>query len=187
MTWKEGFALRRPYFILAAAVVLLDQASKLAAEAWLRGRGPVVVIPGFFNLIYSRNRGGLFGYFANLPESIRVGLLTALPLVVIVAVSLYLVKTDEPDRSTLAGLGLIVGGASGNLIDRLVRGEVVDFFDAYVSSPGLAAWFREHLHQTHWPTFNLADSAIVIATALLILDVLRPDRKKAPGDASHPA
>jgi len=95
----------------------------------------------------------------------------------------YLAKTDEPDRSTKVGLALILGGAVGNLVDRVTRGEVVDFLDVYASHPGLASWLESRFGTAHWPTFNVADSAIVVGASLLILDVLRPER--APGRASE--
>lgn len=187
MTLRESFAARRGYFLAAAIVVVADQASKIAADLWLRGHGQVSVIPGFFNLWYSRNRGGLFGYFSGLHDPLRIVLLTGLPLAAIVIIALFLAKTDEPDRSTLFGLALILGGATGNLIDRVARGEVVDFLDVYASYPPLADWFIARFGQSHWPTFNLADSAIVIGSCLLLLDVFRPDRKKVSTDASDSA
>lgn len=187
MTLRESFAARRGYFLAAAIVVVADQASKVAADLWLRGHGQVALIPGLFNLWYSRNRGGLFGYFAGLQDPLRIALLTGLPLAAIVIIAVFLAKTDEPDRSTLFGLALILGGAAGNLIDRVARGEVVDFLDVYASPPRMAEWFIARFGQNHWPTFNLADSAIVVGSCLLILDVLRPDRKKVASDASDPA
>jgi signal peptidase II len=180
MTFLSDVARRRGYFALAALVLVADQASKLAADALLRGRAPVRVIPGFFNLWYSRNRGGLFGYFATWEDPWRTVLLTVLPLLAIAAIAVFLAKTDEPDGRTLSGLGAILGGATGNLIDRAVRGEVVDFLDAYVSHPGAAQWLTDRFGTTHWPTFNLADSAIVVGAGLLLLDLFRPERAARP-------
>jgi signal peptidase II len=186
MSLRRSFAARRGYFALAAGVFILDQLSKLASDYWLRGRPPVAILPGWFNLVYSRNRGGLFGYFGAWPEPWRTVTLTAIPLVAVVAIALFLARTDEPDRSTLAGLAMILGGAAGNLLDRVVRSEVVDFLDVYVSSPGLAEWFLDKFGTAHWPTFNLADSAIVVGSCLLILDIFRPEPKpRADADATQ--
>ena len=180
MTLLEAIGMRRGYFGMAAAVLLLDQASKIAADQFLRGLGPVAVIPGFFNLWYSRNRGGLFGYFAGWPDPWRTVLLTVFPLLAVGAIVVFLAKTEEPDRRTMAGLASILGGAAGNLIDRGLRGEVVDFLDAYVSHKGIAQWLVDRFGTAHWPTFNLADSAIVVGAGLLLLDLVLPDRSASP-------
>lgn len=186
MSLRAAFFARRWYYVAAIAVVAIDQIAKLLADAYLRGSVPVVIVPGFFNLMYSRNRGGLFGYFAGLDEPWRLGLLTVFPIAAIVIIALFLAKTDEPDRSTLFGLSLILGGAVGNLIDRVVRGEVIDFFDAYASHPRVTSWLIDRFGTAHWPTFNVADSAIVVGAFLLLLDIVRPERRPAePGPARN--
>ncbi|ANM32085.1 hypothetical protein ABI59_04510 [Acidobacteria bacterium Mor1] len=172
---------RRYYFLASIIVLVVDQASKIAAHAYLPGKGRVEIIAGFFNLTYSRNPGGLFGFFGSAGEPWRTLLLTALPVLAIVAIAIFLAKTDEPDRSTLFGLAMILGGATGNVIDRIVRGEVVDFLDVYASHEGLASWLMEKFGTVHWPTFNIADSAIVVGVTLLLLDVFRPEPKKEAG------
>jgi signal peptidase II len=75
---------------------------------------------------------------------------------------------------------MILGGATGNLIDRVLRGEVVDFLDVYVSRGAFADWLLDRFGTTHWPTFNIADSAIVCGAGLLLLDVIRPESRKTP-------
>jgi signal peptidase II len=179
MSTLAGFIQRRNYFLLSAAVFAVDQATKIGADRWLHGRTPVSVIPGFFTLSYSRNRGGLFGYFSDLGDPWRMVLLTALPLVAIVLIAIFLVRTDDSDRVTRTGLALILGGAAGNLLDRIVRGEVVDFLDVYASWTPLRNWLVEVFGTAHWPTFNIADSCIVIGAGLLVLDLVRPMRKPA--------
>jgi signal peptidase II len=179
---RARFHERRNYFFVSAAVFAVDQVSKIAAEAWLRSGPPVQVVPGFLNLAYSRNRGGLFGYFSTLDDPWRFALLTFFPALAIVMIALFLAKTQEPDRATLFGLALILGGASGNLLDRVVRGEVVDFLDAYASWRPLEAWCLERFGTAHWPTFNVADSAIVTGALLLVLDVVRPSRRVEVGE-----
>jgi signal peptidase II len=182
MSFLRQVAERRTYFLAALAVLVVDQITKILAHAYLRGQGPVEIIPGFFNLWYSRNRGGLFGFFATWDDPWRTILLTAFPLIAVVVIAIFLARTSEPDRSTLFGLGLILGGAAGNLIDRAFRGEVVDFLDVYVSHPELAAWLGERFGTAHWPTFNIADSAIVVGAGLLLLDIVRPERAR---DEAH--
>jgi signal peptidase II len=173
--WKQVLE-RRGYYAVSLTVLALDQITKIAAHASLRGHGPVEIVPGLFNLWYSRNPGGLFGYFGQLEAPWRTILLTAFPLLAIVVIGVFLAKTDEPDRSTKFGLALILGGATGNLIDRVFRGEVVDFLDVYASNERVAAWLVERFGTAHWPTFNIADSAIVVGAILLVLDILRPER-----------
>jgi signal peptidase II len=165
---------RKGYFLLALAVLALDQVTKIAVDAVLRTRGPVEIVPGFFNLWYSRNRGGLFGYFQNLPDPWRALLLTLLPVLIVGAIGWYLAKAPDSSRLTLGGLALILGGAVGNLVDRVFRGEVIDFLDVYASSRSLEERLVARFGTAHWPTFNVADSAIVVGACLLILDVLRP-------------
>jgi len=180
MSLGASFAARRGWFTLSLAVLVADQATKLAADRWLLGHPPVTVVPGGFNLIYSLNRGGLFGFFSGWDDPWRTVLLTAFPLAAIGLIARTLARTDDPDRGTLAGLALILGGAAGNLVDRALRGHVVDFLDVYVSHAGLAGWLEERFGTAHWPTFNLADSAIVVGAVLLLLDVARPERKSRP-------
>jgi signal peptidase II len=165
---------RRIYFALASVIVVLDQLTKIWAHASLPGRGVVEVIPGVFNLAYSRNPGGLFGYFGGLPDPWRLALLTVLPLAAVGMIGWFLLRGDDSDRRSLYGLALILGGAVGNLLDRMFRGEVVDFLDVYASAPSLANWFIAKFGTAHWPTFNLADSAIVCGAGLLILTIVRP-------------
>jgi len=180
---------RRGYFALASLLLLLDQLTKIAAHAWLRGRDVVVVVPDLLNLGYSRNPGGLFGYFRDLPDPWRALLLTLLPIVAIGLIVRFLLRHPAADRPTLFGLAAILGGATGNLVDRLLRGEVIDFIDVYVAAPALADPLVRWFGTAHWPTFNLADSAIVTGAGLLLLAALRPQPAAAstPGPASADA
>ncbi len=182
-------ASRRAYLRIALVVVVLDQLTKVCAHAWLRPAGTVPIVPGFFDLTYSRNRGGLFGYFGDLPEPLRLVLLTALPVLAIVLLGRFLLRGHDLTRAASIGLAAVLGGAVGNLIDRVVRGEVVDFLDVYASSARLANWLVERFGTAHWPTFNVADSAIVIGAGLLLVDVVVPRasaRAAAPTTDSHP-
>ncbi len=99
-----------------------------------------------------------------------------------ILIGLFLARTREEGRRTLFGLAMILGGATGNLIDRLFRGEVVDFLDVYASGQALAGWFVQQFGSAHWPTFNIADSAIVLGAGLLLLDILWPAR---PADTEN--
>jgi len=103
-----------------------------------------------------------------------------IPLLAVFLIAGFLARGEATDRPTLLGLGLILGGAVGNLIDRLLRGEVVDFLDVYAGSPALADWFIRRFGTAHWPTFNIADSAIVTGACLLLLSIVRPQKTPAP-------
>ena len=162
---------RRGYFSVSAGVLLLDQISKLLAHHYLSDRIPLDIIPNFFRLWYSRNSGGLFGSFRDWAGPWRFVLLTLLPMAAIVLIGMFLARTKAADRPTLLGLSLILGGALGNLIDRLARGEVVDFLDVYIPASKTADWFVSVFGTAHWPTFNVADSSIVVGASLLLISI----------------
>ncbi|HAS53732.1 MAG: signal peptidase II [Nitrospirae bacterium GWC2_57_13] len=149
----------------AAAVVILDQVTKYLIVAHVRMYEIITVIPGFFNVTHVRNRGAAFGMLSNMPELFRSLFFIAITLIAVVVIAVLVKKTHE--RLQVVAFSLIAGGAVGNVIDRLRFGEVVDFIDWYVRS-------------YHWHTFNVADSAITIGVALLIIDMLRKPRENAP-------
>jgi signal peptidase II len=180
MTSSAGFGARRGFFLLSFVVLVADQASKLAAHRYLSDRASVEVIPGFFALWYSLNPGGLFGSFRSAGAPLRFVLLTLLPIGAVLLISAYLARSRQVDRPTLYGLALILGGAVGNLVDRIVRGEVIDFLDVYVAPSRLADWLVARFGTAHWPTFNVADSSIVIGACLLLLSIVRPQPQPAP-------
>ena len=156
----------RPAFSMIMAVVLivvvLDQLTKrIVIEHFVPGQ-ILPVIPGAFNLTLLFNRGAAFGLMANFSDGIRMlalGLTTALALL---CVGYFLFREYFEDKVGQVALAMILGGAFGNLIDRLLIGEVVDFLDFYYS-----VW--------HWPAFNLADSAI--CAGVFVLLVRHPRRK----------
>ena len=140
---------------VAAVVVALDQASKLWATEALRGRPPIEVVEDFFHLDYHRNTGGIFGLFSGAPSTLRAAVF-ALITVAALAFVIYLMKEwGQESTPALIALSLVAGGAVGNLIDRLAYGEVIDFID----------W---HWRGHHWPSFNIADSAITVGTTILV-------------------
>lgn len=144
-------------FGLPVLVVVLDQLTKLWLVASLPYGSQKTVIPGFFGLVHTRNRGVAFGLFAQAgPFSQGVLLLLVAVLVVFVAWQLFHHRQRLAPR---VGLGLILGGALGNLLDRLLRGEVVDFLDFYLS------WGSRSYH---WPAFNLADASITLGALWLL-------------------
>jgi len=149
-----------PWFALAAAIVLADQLAKWAALSLLRPGEPLA-LTGFFNLVLVFNRGAAFSFLADAPGwqqpfFIAVALAAA-------AIVSWMLWRYPARRLLCAGLALILGGALGNLWDRVAYGHVVDFLDLHAMG-----W--------HWPAFNVADSAISVGAAILIAEsFLRKD------------
>ncbi len=152
----------------AGLVYAFDRVTKVLAEEHLQGRLPVEIVPGVLELRFTTNPGGAFGLFGG-----AAWLFVLASVVVIVAVVIS--SRRLPSGLGAAALGLVLGGALGNLTDRVIRGpalsgEVVDFIDFQV-----------------WPVFNLADSAIVVGAALLLLSSFRggPEGRGATGESGR--
>jgi signal peptidase II len=151
---------------LALAVLVADQISKRAIAAAIEPGGLQVIIPGFFNLVHTNNSGVAFGILADAHSAWVVWLLILFSLGVMGLLGWLLLSDRIPGRSGQIGAALILGGAAGNVLDRLIRHSVVDFLDFYV-------------HAYHWPAFNLADSAIVIGGGLIVFSLLIEHRETA--------
>jgi signal peptidase II len=152
------------WLALAALLVAADQLAKLAAVHYLAVNKAVAVTP-FFNLVLVYNSGAAFSILSD-----EAGWQRALFIAIAVVASIWIVFVLRryPDQRLFAlALSLVLAGAVGNLIDRIVIGAVIDFLDF-------------HAYGYHWPAFNVADSAITCGAALLIWDALRP-RRKAEG------
>ena len=150
---------------LTLVVVFLDRASK----AWVESRPvdyfPHVVIPNFFNIIYSRNPGIAFSFLADSPSTtVRIFLIVS-SMVIIAMIAWLLVAAKNNSALNTAGLALLLGGAAGNITDRIVHGVVTDF---------LEVWLRFLPWQIFnpWPTFNIADAAVTVGALLIVFDVL---------------
>ena len=142
------------WLILAVLIVVADQVTKQLAEHLLRYGEPVAVIPSF-NLTLLYNKGAAFS-FLNSAGGWQRWFFTAIALVVSVVIIVWLKAASNEQRWTPAALVLILGGAIGNLIDRVLFGHVIDFIQVY--------------YQTYyWPAFNIADSAICVGAAILLL------------------
>ena len=152
------------WFALAAAIVAGDQVTKWLVLAYFENRFPREELTGFFNLVLVFNKGAAFSLFAQA-AGWQTPLLAAFALGAAAIVSVLIVR--NPGRGLLCfGLALILGGALGNLIDRLRFGHVVDFLDFHA-----LGW--------HWPAFNVADSAICVGAVILILEGLVHHEKRA--------
>jgi signal peptidase II len=147
------------YLLIALIVVALDRLAKRAVAQRIALYAHIQVIPGFFRLTHTENTGAAFSMFADSPAPWKTAMLVGFSMLALVVVSVLLWKNNPAHAVTGVGLSLIMGGALGNLWDRLTSGRVVDFLLFYVK-------------QYQWPVFNLADSAIVVGAGLLIIEIL---------------
>ncbi len=151
--------MRKYHVQIALLIIALDRVTKIAIAHRLSLHGSITVIPGFFRIIHAENPGAAFGIFADSPAEWKTGLLIGFSIVALLIVSALLWKNSHSLTSTGIGLSLILGGAIGNLWDRLVSRRVVDFLLFYIGP-----------HQ--WPAFNVADSAIVGGAGLLVFEIV---------------
>ena len=163
-------------FLIAAAVVLLDRLTKQIIQAYFSAWDSINVIPGIFNIVHTENPGIAFGLFADASSPWRDFLLIGFSLTVLVVISTVLLQPDRGGSHgplLRAGLAFVLGGAFGNLYDRVVHKTVTDFVEV-------------HAGPYYFPAFNVADSAITIGACLLILDMWRArERKTQPADVAR--
>lgn len=153
-------------YLAAGGVFALDRVTKWIIEARVSFTETYKVIPGFFDIVNSQNRGVAFGILNDSTSEWRTTLLVVASIAAVLVVSVVLWRAQRLDRLLLCGLALILGGAAGNVFDRMIWGRVTDFLLFYIG-------------EYQWPAFNVADSAIVIGSGLLLLDQFRPRRQAA--------
>ena len=157
---------RATHFVLALFIVLLDRWTKHLVATRIAMYTHIQVIPGFFRITHTENTGAAFSLFADSPSHWKTVMLISFSLIAMIVVSILLWNQSHPFTMTGIALSLILGGAFGNLWDRVAAGRVVDFLDVY---------YRTY----HWPVFNLADSAIVVGASLLVLEIIFGRSKSA--------
>jgi signal peptidase II len=150
---------------VSAAVLLLDQGSKLLADSMMALHDPIGLSPSLA-LTKAYNTGAAFSFLGSASGWQR-WLFSGLAVVVCGVLLVWLRRLPATERRTALALALILGGAVGNLVDRVLYGHVIDFIDVYYGN-----W--------HWPTFNVADSAITVGAVLLVLDALFGHRRNSP-------
>jgi signal peptidase II len=150
---------RRLEIWLPVAIIVFDQITKLIVRQRLPLHDSVTVIPGFLDFTHVRNTGAAFGMLNAVNFPYKTALLSLISTAALVGVAIYSAGLARQQILARIGLSLIIGGAGGNLIDRVIDGSVVDFVDAY--------WRTYHF----W-AFNVADSAITVGVTLMILDML---------------
>jgi len=158
-------------------VLIVDLVTKIAIDSHLSYADKIPVIPGFFYITHVRNTGAAFGLFADAPQTYRMIFFVSVSLIAVGIIVAFYRKLSPGDRLAALALGLILGGAVGNLIDRIFRQEVIDFLH-------FRLW-----RGYSWPDFNVADSAIVVGVGLLVLDLLASEgeqRASASDGSSSP-
>ena len=163
---KKYFALA----VITPVIIVMDQFTKYLVVQHFRLGETVPIFSGFFNFTYIRNTGAAFGIFAGSHPSFRVPFFVAVPLIALVAIGYIFKKIGDSDLKLSSALSLVIGGAIGNLIDRVQLGYVVDFLDFHWS------------YQYHFPAFNVADSAICVGVGVLMLDLLNQKDSQSNGE-----
>jgi signal peptidase II len=144
---------------ISLVIVLLDQATKALVRSRFELHEGTTVIPGFFDLTRVHNTGAAFGFLDPVDFPFKTAVLALVAVVALVGLAMYSATLEAEQRLTRLGLALVIGGAAGNLIDRITAGYVLDFVDLYYGG-----W--------HFWAFNVADSAISVGVAFMILDML---------------
>jgi signal peptidase II len=148
------------------AVIVIDQVTKRAIRDHVAVRESIPIVDGFVSIVHARNPGAAFSFLADAPAWFREPFFIAITVTAIAVLFYVIGRLSVEDRLMRTALGGVLGGAVGNLIDRLRYGEVTDFIDVH---------WRSH----HWPAFNVADSSITIAVAAVVLNSLFFSRSEA--------
>ncbi len=155
----SGKHARGFHLLVTLAVLVLDRFSKWIVASRLTMHDGITVIPNFFRIVHVENPGAAFGLFAESSYQWRLAILILFSLLALVIVGILLWKNSHIVSATGTALSLILGGALGNLWDRVIAGHVTDFLEFHIGS-------------YYWPSFNVADSAIVVGAVLLVADIL---------------
>jgi signal peptidase II len=162
----------KKYYLIAILILVCDHLSKWIAAAKLDPNRPFDIIPGFFSFSLVRNTGVAFGIFSGAMNLWKPYALAGIALIALIAMYIYSIRVPLNRKLLHCALAITMGGIMGNCFDRLLHGHVIDFIDI-------------HLRDSYyWPTFNIADSAITIGIALLLIDsVVNQGGEEAAGDA----
>ncbi|MDD5169772.1 MAG: signal peptidase II [Syntrophales bacterium] len=152
------------FLSIVVLTVVLDQITKYYIHTSMVLHSSFPIIDGFFNITYIRNPGAAFGFLAGAPAIFRSLFFLAVTIMAISLILYYLYKTPSRGPLLTASLALILAGALGNMIDRLRFGEVIDFLDVYLGA-------------SHWPAFNIADSAISVGAVVLFLAMVNQGKE----------
>jgi signal peptidase II len=149
--------------LIVAGIAIADRATKLWVQAAISPYDSISVIPGVFHLVYTRNRGAAFGLLSTANETVRLVVLVGFSLAILAFIAHMLWQATRPGAPAhllyRTALALVLGGAAGNLYDRILEGSVTDFLQVFLGS-------------FEWPSFNVADSAISVGAALIAYELL---------------
>ncbi len=166
---------------LSIVIIVLDLLTKQWANSALLPYQPVPLIP-HFNLTLMFNPGAAFSFLSD-QDGWQRWFFVVVASVVTVGLVIWLLRLERGDRLVAASLSLIIGGAVGNLIDRIYYGHVIDFIDLYYTAesclPLFGSWVKAGVNQCHWPAFNIADSAISIGVVLMLFDAFTQKEKSS--------
>lgn len=153
--------MRNRYHVITLLVLIADWVSKWVASIELEPGDPFDIIPGYLSFSLVHNSGVAFGFFSGGDSAWKPYALAAMALVALVIIFIYSLRMPATRKLLQSGLAITMGGILGNLIDRILRGHVIDFIDFHIQDA------------FYWPTFNVADSAITIGIALLLIDAVK--------------
>ena len=146
-------------FVISSSLIVVDQYTKFMVTLHIPLSYSINVVEGFFNLTHVRNSGVAFGIFSEQNSQLKPYLLIFVSIIAIIAILVIFHQTEREKRLVQGGLVLVFSGAIGNLIDRVLHKEVIDFIDIFFNN-------------RHWPAFNVADACITIGVMLLAVDLL---------------
>ena len=146
-------------FVISSSLIVVDQYTKFMVTLHIPLSYSINVVEGFFNLTHVRNSGVAFGIFSEQNSELKPYLLIFVSIIAIIAILIIFHQTEKEKKMVQGGLGLVFSGAIGNLIDRVLHKEVIDFIDIFFNN-------------RHWPAFNVADACITIGVMLLAVDLL---------------
>ena len=161
-------------FLASNVLIILDQYTKMWVDAHIPKHRYIMVIDNFFAITHIRNPGVAFGLFADGPSEFKTYLFIGFSIIAIIAILIFFHQTPPEGKMVRIGLILIFSGAIGNLIDRILYQEVIDFLDFFIGS-------------YHWPAFNIADSCITIGVLLMFMDLIRIGKTSQGEDSSDVA
>jgi signal peptidase II len=168
----HNVGMKNKYYLITLLILIVDYLTKWLVRTQLSVESRIELIPEYLRLRYVENSGVAFGYFDTVHSTWKPYILGAMAVLAVVIIFLYSSRTSSKRVLLQTALAITVSGILGNLFDRIVRGYVVDFIEF-------------HIHESfYWPAFNVADSAITVGIALLLIDTVRsPAIEKVPG---HP-
>ncbi|MFW6415308.1 MAG: signal peptidase II [Thermodesulfobacteriota bacterium] len=166
---KDFVAALKPVLSTAATILLLDQVVKFYVQANFTALDKEIVVPGFFNLVYVLNKGAAFGILNREDIYWQTYFFLGISLVAILVILYLLYSIEDRDKYLLFGMGAILGGALGNLVDRVRLGMVIDYLDFYFKS-------------FHWPAFNIADTAITLGAISVLISLIKKENNASNTD-----